>query len=103
MPSSKAAAFTPDAYPATKLLLTEAAPKVQVMFAELTRMIDEEEGLEATPERKLVRAPYQCRPSLNLPVPPDQTERMVLPERPEQPVLVSPDLRDIQDQQVVLV
>ncbi|PWB57562.1 MAG: methyl-accepting chemotaxis protein, partial [Bradyrhizobiaceae bacterium] len=45
-------AFTPDAYPATKLLTTEAAPRADAMFGALSRMIDEEERLEATPERK---------------------------------------------------
>lgn len=45
-------AFTPDAYPATKLLSSEAAPLIATMFGEVTRMINEEETLEATPERK---------------------------------------------------
>ena len=45
-------AFTPDAYPATKLLQTEAAPQVDIMFSEITKMINEEEGLDATPDRK---------------------------------------------------
>lgn len=45
-------AFTSDAFPATKILLTEAAPQADIMFAEITRMINEEEGLEATPDRK---------------------------------------------------
>jgi methyl-accepting chemotaxis protein len=45
-------AFTPDAYPANKLLTTEAAPKVEVMFSEITKMINEEEGLDATADRK---------------------------------------------------
>src|SRR4051812_29116612 len=49
---AEAVAFTPEAYPATKLLVTEAVPKVQTMFSEITKMIDEEEGLEATSERK---------------------------------------------------
>ncbi len=62
---AEAVAFTPDAYPATKLLLTEAAPKVQVMFSELTKMINEEEGLEATPERKrLLKAMADARGNL---------------------------------------
>jgi methyl-accepting chemotaxis protein len=51
---AEAIAFTPDAFPATKLLDTEAAPRVQTMFSELTKMINEEAGLEATPERKLL-------------------------------------------------
>jgi len=45
-------AFTPDAFPATKMLLTEAAPLIGRMSGALTKMIDEEGGLEATPERK---------------------------------------------------
>jgi methyl-accepting chemotaxis protein len=45
-------AFTPDAYPATKLLSTEAAPLIATMFGEVTKMINEEETLEATVERK---------------------------------------------------
>jgi methyl-accepting chemotaxis protein len=49
---AEAVAFTPDAYPATKLLSTEAAPLIAAMFAEITRMIDEEGALEATAERK---------------------------------------------------
>jgi methyl-accepting chemotaxis protein len=49
---AEAVAFTPDAYPATKLLGTEASPLIATMFAEVTKMIDEESTLEATPERK---------------------------------------------------
>ncbi|WOH60193.1 HAMP domain-containing methyl-accepting chemotaxis protein [Bradyrhizobium sp. BWC-3-1] len=45
-------AFTSDAFPATKLLLTEAAPRADIMFAQISRMINEEEGLEATADRK---------------------------------------------------
>jgi methyl-accepting chemotaxis protein len=45
-------AFTPDAYPATKLLSTEAAPLIAAMFGEITKMIDDEETQEATAERK---------------------------------------------------
>ncbi|UFZ01780.1 methyl-accepting chemotaxis protein [Bradyrhizobium ontarionense] len=45
-------AFTADAYPATKLLGTEASPLIATMFAEITKMIEEENSLEATPERK---------------------------------------------------
>jgi methyl-accepting chemotaxis protein len=51
---AEAIAFTPDAYPATKLLDAEAGPRVQTMFSEVTKMINEEAGLEATPERKLL-------------------------------------------------
>ncbi|MGJ5029151.1 HAMP domain-containing methyl-accepting chemotaxis protein [Bradyrhizobium sp. HKCCYLS2038] len=49
---AESAAFTPDAYPATKLLGAEASPLIATMFAEVTKMIEEESGLEATPERK---------------------------------------------------
>ncbi|WP_257170699.1 methyl-accepting chemotaxis protein [Bradyrhizobium sp. SRS-191] len=49
---AEAVAFTAEAYPATKLLGAEASPLIATMFAEVTRMIDEENGLEATPERK---------------------------------------------------
>lgn len=58
-------AFTPDAFPATKILLTEAAPRADIMFAEITRMINEEEGLEATPDRKrLLKAMADTRGNL---------------------------------------
>lgn len=54
---AEAVAFTADAYPATKLMMTEADPRGNSIFSETTRMIDEEGGLEATPERKrLLRA-----------------------------------------------
>ncbi|MBL8698048.1 MAG: HAMP domain-containing protein [Alphaproteobacteria bacterium] len=49
---AEAVAFTPDAFPATKMLMTEAAPRAERIGGTLTRMIDEEVGLEATPERK---------------------------------------------------
>lgn len=49
---AESVAFTPDAYPATKLLSTEVAPLIATMFGEVTRMINEEETLEATAERK---------------------------------------------------
>jgi methyl-accepting chemotaxis protein len=49
---AEAVAFTSDAYPATKLLVTEGGPRIETIFAEITAMINEEEGLEATPERK---------------------------------------------------
>jgi methyl-accepting chemotaxis protein len=45
-------AFSPDAFPATKILTTEAAPQVDIMFSEITKMINEEEELDATPDRK---------------------------------------------------
>lgn len=43
---------TADAFPATKLLLTEAAPRATTMFFEISKMIDEEDRHEATPARK---------------------------------------------------
>jgi len=49
---AESVAFTPDAYPATKLLSTEAAPLIATMFGEVTKMINQEEALEASPERK---------------------------------------------------
>jgi methyl-accepting chemotaxis protein len=62
---AEAIAFTPDAFPATKLLDTEAAPRVQTMFSELTKMINEEATLEATAERKsLLKAMADARGNL---------------------------------------
>ncbi|WP_027575151.1 methyl-accepting chemotaxis protein [Bradyrhizobium sp. WSM1743] len=49
---AEAIAFTPDAYPATKLMVSEAGPRADVIFSEITKMIDQEEAQEATPERK---------------------------------------------------
>jgi methyl-accepting chemotaxis protein len=49
---AEAAAFTPSAYPASEVLSKEAAPLIAAMFTEVTAMIDEEEKLEATPQRK---------------------------------------------------
>jgi methyl-accepting chemotaxis protein len=58
-------AFTPDAFPATKLLVTEAAPRGEAMFAAISKMIDEEERLEATAERKaLLKAMADVRGNL---------------------------------------
>jgi methyl-accepting chemotaxis protein len=58
-------AFTPDAFPATKLLLNEAAPRATLMFAEISKMIDEEEKLDATAERKrLLKAMADTRGNL---------------------------------------
>jgi methyl-accepting chemotaxis protein len=45
-------AHTPDELPALKILNTEAAPRAGVIAAEITRMIDEEQKLEATAQRK---------------------------------------------------
>ncbi len=49
---AEAIAFTSEAFPATQLLVKEAAPRGAAMFAQITKMIDEEAGLDATPERK---------------------------------------------------
>jgi methyl-accepting chemotaxis protein len=49
---AEAIAFTPDAYPATKLMVGEAGPRADTIFSEITKMIDQEEAQEATPERK---------------------------------------------------
>jgi methyl-accepting chemotaxis protein len=49
---AEAVAFTPAAYPATQLLATEASPLIATMFGEVTKMINEEEGLEASAPRK---------------------------------------------------
>jgi methyl-accepting chemotaxis protein len=62
---AEALAFTPDAYPATKLLLSDAAPRAALMFAEISKMIDEEERLDATAERKrLLKAMADVRGNL---------------------------------------
>ena len=49
---AETAAFTPSAYPATELLSAAAAPLIATMFGEVTKMINEEEGLEASDQRK---------------------------------------------------
>jgi methyl-accepting chemotaxis protein len=49
---AEAIAFTPDAFPATKILAIEAAPRNTAMFVQISKMIDDEEKLAATPERK---------------------------------------------------
>src|SRR3954471_11060580 len=49
---AEALAFTPDAFPATKFLLTEAASRAGLMFSEISKMIDEEERLDGSLERK---------------------------------------------------
>lgn len=49
---AEAIAFTSDAYPATKLMVTEAGPRAETIFSEITKMINEEEAQEATAERK---------------------------------------------------
>ena len=43
---------TPENIPAFKMLLTEAAPRAARVLEAVTAIIDEEAGLEATPERK---------------------------------------------------
>ncbi len=49
---AEAIAFTADAYPATRILSEEAAPKAKVLAGAISRMIDEEATLPATLERK---------------------------------------------------
>ncbi len=49
-------AKSPDEQPATKVLVTEAAPKAQIMVAEITNIINMEQKLPATPERKALFA-----------------------------------------------
>jgi methyl-accepting chemotaxis protein len=49
---AEAIAFTDDALPANKILRSQAEPLAAAMFAKISRMIDDEEALEATPERK---------------------------------------------------
>jgi len=49
---AEAVAFTPAAYPATQLLSSEVSPLVTTMFGEVTKMINEEDGLEASAPRK---------------------------------------------------
>jgi methyl-accepting chemotaxis protein len=49
---AEAAAFTPKAYPASELLTNEAGPLIAAMFGDVTKMINEEEQLEASSERK---------------------------------------------------
>lgn len=48
---AEAVAFTPDAYPATRLM-AEASPRIDAMMTAMTGMINDEENLEATAERK---------------------------------------------------
>ncbi len=43
---------TPENLPAQKILLEQATPQATIMSKEITAMIDEEQTLEATPERK---------------------------------------------------
>ncbi|MBV6488535.1 MAG: HAMP domain-containing protein [Pseudorhodoplanes sp.] len=58
----EAIAFTDDALPATKVLLNEAGPLAATMFADITRMMNEEETLEASPDRKrLLKAMADAR------------------------------------------
>jgi methyl-accepting chemotaxis protein len=48
----EAIAKTADEQPATKLLVTKAAPRAAIMVKEITAMIDAEAKLKATPQRK---------------------------------------------------
>ncbi len=45
-------ANSPDEQPATRILLVEAAPRAAIVVREITSMIDEEQTLEATVDRK---------------------------------------------------
>jgi len=55
---------TPDNIPALKILLTEAAPRAAKALVAVTALIDEEAGLEASPERKkLLKLLADCRGS----------------------------------------
>ncbi|MEE9140934.1 MAG: methyl-accepting chemotaxis protein [Alphaproteobacteria bacterium] len=45
-------AHTPDEHPATKILVEDAAPRAAIIVQAITRMIDAEAALPATPERK---------------------------------------------------
>ena len=49
---AEAVAFTPDAFPATRILTEQAAPTAKIVATAITKMIDDEATLEATPERK---------------------------------------------------
>jgi methyl-accepting chemotaxis protein len=49
---AEAVAYTPDAFPATKILSEQAAPRAKALAAAITKMIDDEATQEATPERK---------------------------------------------------
>jgi methyl-accepting chemotaxis protein len=50
----EAIAFTPEAFPATKILVTEASPRAEKIFAEITKMINEEVSLDANSDRKRI-------------------------------------------------
>ena len=64
---AEAIAFTSDAHPASKLLTEEAAPKAAQMTDAITKMINEEGGLEATADRKqLLKSMADTRGSLAL-------------------------------------
>jgi methyl-accepting chemotaxis protein len=66
---AEAIAFTPDAQPATKLLLTEAAPRAERMTVEITKMIEAETALETTAARKaLLKTMADVRGNLGLAV-----------------------------------
>jgi len=48
----EAVANSPEQYPATTILLKQAAPRAAIIISEITNLIDEEQKLAATPERK---------------------------------------------------
>ncbi|MFO1189305.1 MAG: methyl-accepting chemotaxis protein [Alphaproteobacteria bacterium] len=65
--SSEAVAFTQDASPATKILVTEAMPRADRLAEEITKMIDEEVTNEATVDRKqLLKSMADVRGNLGL-------------------------------------
>ncbi|MBM3539531.1 MAG: HAMP domain-containing protein [Alphaproteobacteria bacterium] len=62
-------AFTADAFPATKVLLEEAAPRAEAMTRAITAMIDDEDKQEATAARKsLLKTMADVRGNLGLAV-----------------------------------
>ena len=62
---AEALAFTPDAFPATKLLQTEAEPRYRVMIAELTKIVDAETAGDMSPEhRSVLKAAADARDNL---------------------------------------
>lgn len=49
-------ANSPDQFPATVILVQQAAPQAEIIISEITNIIDEEKKLEATPARKALLA-----------------------------------------------
>ena len=61
---AEAVAFTPDAFPATKLLASDAAPRADAMFAAVSRMINEEDAIEASDRKRLLKTMADVRGNL---------------------------------------